>query len=368
MAEKITKQMLIQQAIDASTKLGRTPSYDEFKSMAKRGGGTIQRLFGSYINLLMDAGLQDHRTSKALTKNGTIPQTPNLKFPDPLDDDLPVEDLLDIRCARFEKRKKHDDAKKWSMIKVDSDLPIGINVFGDPHLDDDGCNLPLLRRDVEICKNTPGMFAANIGDTTNNWVGRLMCLYADQSTTRSEAWKYVEWFFFSGMQWLFVLMGNHDTWNFGAETLKRITKNICDMTRDWRAQFVLEFSNGVRVNIDAAHDHKGHSQWNALHAQQKASMMGGIAHVYIAGHRHNWAIAHHECPHTNRIYCLARARGYKEIDDFARLHGFGEQKFGASVTIIIDPRANELNRVRCFADLEEAAQYLTYLRAKYAKI
>jgi hypothetical protein len=250
-------------------------------------------------------------------------------------------------------------------FKVASDLPIAINWFGDPHIDDDGCNWPLLKKHIELCKNTPGMFGANIGDTHNNWVGRLAKEYANQNTSRGTAFKLIEWFFLeSGVNWLMILLGNHDAWNFGAETMSRITKNVCPMS-DWRAQIKLSFSNGAECLIDAAHDHSGHSQWNSLHGQQKASAMGGIAHLYIAGHKHNWALAQNECPHTGRIYHLARTRGYKHIDHYGENLGFGSQKFGSSIVTVIDPKANDLNRIRVFADPEEGAAYLTYLRSKH---
>jgi hypothetical protein len=37
------------------------------------------------------------------------------------------------------------------------------------------------------------MYAVCVGDVTNNWVGRLAALYAEQSTTEAEAWKLAEW-------------------------------------------------------------------------------------------------------------------------------------------------------------------------------
>jgi hypothetical protein len=32
-----------------------------------------------------------------------------------------------------------------------------------------------------------------VGDTTNNWTGRLARLYADQSTSAAQAWRIAEW-------------------------------------------------------------------------------------------------------------------------------------------------------------------------------
>lgn len=287
-----------------------------------------------------------------------------IEFPELPADDIPIENVIDIMCERFAKRNENYEAKKWMEFKVNSDEPIGINWFGDPHIDDNGCNWTLLKQHIDICKNTEGMYGANIGDSHNNWVGRLVSLYAKQDTSEETAWRLVDWLFNdSGVNWLIILIGNHDAWK-DTRMLKEIAKYTCPMV-DWRAQFKLKFSNGVECLIDASHDHKGHSQWNNLHGQQKASVMGGIANLYIAGHKHNWGLKKEECPHTNRKYWLARCRGYKYIDEYSDRGGFGSQKDGASIVTVINPKAkNETSLITCFDDVEAGADYLTYLRKK----
>lgn len=350
-----TRESIIDQLHDMNNRLGRVPSRDEFSEEFSIHN-TI-KIFGSYTNLLIEAGL-DGQNKK------TIKEVPKVISPLLPDDDIPVEDIIETMCKRFGKRKNAHDAKKWMEFKIDTDMPIGICWFGDPHIDDDGCNWPLLKEHIEICKNTEGLFGANIGDTHNNWVGRLMKEYANQNTSRGTAFRLIDWFFKeSGVAWLIMLLGNHDSWNFGSESMSKIAEHVCPMI-DWRAQIKLKFNNGRECLIDAAHDHSGHSQWNSLHGQQKASSMGGIAHMYIAGHKHNWALAQNECSQTGRIYWLARARGYKHIDHYAENLGFGNQKHGSSIISVIDPQADDINMVRCFADLKEGAEYLTYLRSK----
>lgn len=334
---------LIQQAVEAYLKCGKKKL-----TAAKILGIPRQTLKGR---------LKDPRAVAMMSEKSITPA----ELPD---SDIPTEDIIKTMCDRFEQRKKHDDATKWRSFNVKTDDPIGICWFGDPHLDDNGCNWPALREHCSIVAKTQGMYGANIGDSTNNWVGRLMKEYANQDTSVATAFKLVEWFFEdSGIEWLIMLTGNHDTWNDDARLLKKMCENICPMV-DWRAQFKLVFKGGREVLIDAAHDHKGHSQWNALHGQQKASAMGGIAHLYIAGHRHNWALAQNECAETGRVYHLARTRGYKHIDNYAMVNGFGSQAHGSSIVTVIDPKATELNLVRCFADVQEGADYLTYLRGR----
>ncbi|MEL7146529.1 MAG: hypothetical protein AAFO69_09195, partial [Bacteroidota bacterium] len=249
--------------------------------------------------------------------------------------------------------------------KVQSNEPIAITWFGDPHVDDNGCNWPLLKRDCDIVANTPGMYGANIGDSHNNWVGRLVKKYIDQEATLNEAYQMIDWLFHeSGVNWLLILLGNHDEWNDGARILNGMNAYNVPMV-DWRAQFQLEFPNGMNCKIDAAHDHKGHSQWNKLHGQGKAALMGGQAHLYVAGHRHCWALGQDECPDSGRVYWLARCRGYKYIDDYADRLGFPNQEFGASIVSVIDPNAETPTEfITCFADVQQGADYLQWRRKK----
>lgn len=355
------KLLLINNLKELHTKLGRLPNFVEYTT-EYASGTKIRRIFGNWSQLVEAAGFKAFPSGPRRQDPTINTVEKKISFPVIPDSDIPTEEIIESMCKRFDKRKTSNDAKKWMEFKVNSNDPIGICWFGDPHIDDDGCNWPLLKEHIDICKNTPGLYGANIGDTHNNWVGRLMKEYANQNTSRETAFKLIEWFFKdSGVNWLLMLMGNHDSWNFGSESMSKIAEHVCPMI-DWRAQFKLVFPNGKECLIDAAHDHTGHSQWNSLHGQQKASTMGGVAHLYIAGHRHNWALAQNECPHTNRIYWLARARGYKHIDDYAHNLGFGNQKSGSSVVTIIDPKANNVNIVKCFADVKEGAEYLTFLR------
>ena len=67
-------------------------------------------------------------------------------------------------------------------------------------------------RDADLMAKTPGVYAVNIGDTTDNWGGRLIRLYAENDVSRQTERKLARWFLQeSGIRWLVWLHGNHDT-------------------------------------------------------------------------------------------------------------------------------------------------------------
>lgn len=292
-----------------------------------------------------------------------------LELPDFPSDDVPIDRLLDLAEERSRLRMRSHEAHTWFPVKVKEDRPIGILWFGDPHVDDNGCDWPLLRRHAHLCKTTDGLYGANIGDTTNNWAGRLAALYAKQDASVKTARRFASWLMLdSGIKWMLWLIGNHDGWGDGAEILAQMAakhktqKIVC---HDWEARFVLQFKNGCEIRIAAAHDFAGNSMWNPLHGPVKAAKFGDMIDLLVCGHKHNWAISQWEMADQGNIPVMIRVKGYKTYDDYARRLGHYEQKEGAAILTIIDPRATtRAGRVTAYADVEAGVEYLKWLRSK----
>ena len=280
-------------------------------------------------------------------------------------DDIPVEDILDTMERRFEKRTRAAAARKWFTVKVKNDEPMGLCFVGDPHIDSNGCNISLLRRDIELMTQD-GMYCVNLGDTTDgDWPGRLMRLHAQSDQSITTARRLADWFLNdTGLRWLAILIGNHDAWGEGAEILRRMNVQKIPMM-DWSAHWKIRFENNRECRIITAHDFPGHSMWNSLHSNQRAATTTTDAHIYASGHKHNWAIHQEENAHREFVYWLVRARGYKYIDDYADKLGYAAQQHGATVCAEIDPKADsEARFVTCFVDLAEASDYLAWKRGQ----
>jgi UDP-2,3-diacylglucosamine pyrophosphatase LpxH len=282
------------------------------------------------------------------------------------DKNIPFKERLEMKRKRSMQLIKAKDAERWNEHKFKTNEPIGIVWFGDPHIDDDGCNMDLLIRDLDIVNATDGLLAANIGDSLNAWSGRLKVLYANQHVTEDEALEYFKWFM-EYVPWWLNIYGNHCDWPTPNKAAMRVFAEKASLaTADWQAQIKLAFPNGREVKIHAAHDFPGNSQWNSLHGNMKKAKMSQQADIYISGHKHNWAIHQVEDQDTNRVTWAMRARGYKSVDSYAEHLGFGSQQFGASVVSVINPQVDGPSMIHCFADIVEAAGFLKYLRKKYA--
>lgn len=105
--------------------------------------------------------------------------------------------------------------------------------------------------------------------------------------------------------------------------------------------------------------------WNSLHSAQRAAHHQEMAHLYVCGHKHNWATHQEESASRGFVYWLARARGYKWVSDHAEKMGHAAQQEGASITAILDPDAkSEAGFISCFPDMDEAVDYLNWKRSR----
>lgn len=291
-----------------------------------------------------------------------------LEFPNFPKESLSVREKIERQKQNARLRRQSYEAHTWFPVKVKDDKPIGVIWFGDPHVDDDGCDWDTLDRHIELCKK-PGVYGANIGDTINNWAGRLVRKYADQETSAKTAGEYAEWFMLdSGIRWLVFLLGNHDQWGDGATILNQMAKRYGThklVLHDWEARFRLVFPNKTEVRIWAAHDFPGFSQWHNLHGPIKSAKMGPEADLLVCGHKHCWAIHKEELPGRDLCPTLIRVRGYKFNDDYARRIGALEQQFGSAILTIFNPHSAAIvDRITPFTDLEAGVDYLQWMRKR----
>jgi len=306
--------------------------------------------------LINGPGMPSKKVSPPVVGGMTIPD-------DDEADTIPLADLVQRRIEDSRRAiARGKKARKPVRIEMPAG-PLGVITFGDPHLDDDGCDWDQLLADVKVAHSSPHIYSINIGDTVNNWVGRLVKLWAHQGTTEDDAWRLARWFM-GEPNWLAWIHGNHDMWNDGGRILDLLLENASVAYKaPSEARIEMVWPSGKVQRIHARHDFKGHSQYNPNHGLKKAALWDGWADMYVAGHRHTWAGTIDEYD-DGRCRWLVRARGYKRADHYAMEKGFHEQAHGCAVMTIHDPDApHPAERIRVFLDLAHGAEYLAWLRA-----
>jgi hypothetical protein len=280
------------------------------------------------------------------------------------DDDIDVEDLVEHRIKQFEKKRKHQEATKLIPIKVHIPGVIGILHFGDPHVDDDGTDLDAIRQHGDLT-HLEGIWGANVGDTTNNWVGRLARLYANQSTSADQAWKLAEWFI-QRTRWLYMIGGNHDAWSGSSDPIKWISKQSNTLYQSSECRIGLRFPNKREIIVNARHDFAGHSQWNPTHGQMKAAQMGMRDHIMISGHKHTSGYGLIKDPSTGKVCHAIQVASYKIFDSYAKERGFRDQSLSPACMTVINPDLpqDHPDMVKVFWCPFEGADFVKWKRKK----
>lgn len=285
---------------------------------------------------------------------------------DALPDELPTAaELLASRTKAFTRKAKAKEARALIPVRVTIDGPFGIAHFGDPHVDDDGTDLALLQRHVQVINQTPGLFAGNVGDYTNNWVGRLARLYSEQSLSAKEAWVLCEWLV-KAVDWLYLIGGNHDAWSGAGDPISWMASQSHKLYEMSGARLGLTCPNGRVIRVNARHDFKGHSQWNTAHGPVKAAIMGWRDHILTCGHTHVSGYQVVRDPANGLISHALRVASYKTYDRYAEEKGLPNQTIFVCPVTIIDPsRAEDDPRfITTLFDPETAADFLTFLRKR----
>lgn len=281
---------------------------------------------------------------------------------------MSFEELVEDRKKTYDRKRNHEDDKAALTIRLPIDGPYGVLFFGDPHVDDDGCDWNALHRHIQMVQDTEGLCAANLGDTQNGWVGRLERLYANQRTTAAEALILVEGFIKSlRHKWLFHIGGNHDLWAGRNDPLPAICA-AAQATYIPVGGVVAVQQGKHRFDINARHTFPGNSMWNTAHGAARSILMGMDAHLTICGHKHTTGQNVLVSP-KGRICHAVQVASYKLIDEYAHEGGFRNNTVSPACLVIVDHRYPDTDpaMVQVFHSVERGVEFLKFLRGEYAK-
>ncbi|MDX2308095.1 MAG: hypothetical protein NW216_07650 [Hyphomicrobium sp.] len=327
-----------------------------------------------------------HDTRKRFQPAAAAPRPPipptaydGIKRPEFPDSDLPIPEILDTKARLFDLKKARKKAERYAPVRVPEDGPFGLLVLGDPHLDDDGCDVRLMQHHLAIGRR-PGVYTTSVGDMTNNWphAGKLARLYASQSTDYRRGIRLLKWLIHeSGVRWPFLCTGNHDDWNSGQEILREVVGGRFPVF-DWDARVELRAGapaqagrpSGVDKSwrIHMAHNFPGHSMWHQLHAMLRASRFTTDAELLIAGHLHTESYMRFGLAGLDRYVHAVRVRGYKALDHYADRLGYQTDPDGASALVIMGHEHDENNaKFLVYHDIDVGYRVLEALRNSHTR-
>jgi hypothetical protein len=276
-----------------------------------------------------------------------------------------IDELVADKLEITRRAKNADEARDLIPIPLNIDGPFGLLIFGDPHVDDDGCDFETLARHRQIAIEHPYVVSASIGDHQNAWIGRLGRLFGEQNVTAKEAWKLVEWLV-SPIHWLFLIGGNHDLWAGSGDPLDWIARQAGSLYEAHGVRMQLNHPCGAKTRIHCRHNFKGSSIYHVNHGPKREVYFGHRDHLIVAGHLHVGGDEGMVMP-DGVCAQLVRVSGFKVVDHYAQELGLKKVPIHPSALIIIDPREPETSRARCWCapTVEHGVKFLDTLRAEY---
>lgn len=301
-----------------------------------------------------------------LRANGSLPElSPFTVDQAPPETDEPLDALIARRLADSERVRARMEHGDMHTIRIHESGPVGILHIGDPHLDDAGCDFAQLWHDLQLVRDTPGLFAGIIGDLHNNWVGRLARLYAQQNVSAHNAWRLVEAMIqLVGSRLLYLVAGNHDLWSGAGDPLKWIMRQHAAAFQPHGMRLRFTFPEGAEVRAALRHEWPGSSQYNPAFGQGKAAFRGLSDHIILGGHKHSTGYFTFFNEHTGILSHCLQVGSYKVLDEYAESRGFPRNNMTPSVLTIIDPTAErECERVLVFPSVSQGVKVLRALRS-----
>lgn len=274
-----------------------------------------------------------------------------------------IQTIRAKRIAEFEAKKRKGDWRKPVFRDMGSE-PFSVTVLGDPHLDNPGTNLEEWERYWMALDPASRKFAVCVGDYFDNWVRALGHLYADASTTPSEAFALFEHYLSIRRGALIgSCAGNHDEWRDEPSLLSYVMRQYGVPHRNGAIR--LAWGCGDRtITCAIRHKWRGQSQYSAAHGLVRGSEWCDD-NILIGGHIHqdedrkvvNGVLG-------GRIQHCIQVSAFKELDHYADVHGFKPRRIAPARVLVIDPRVADTDpdMIAAFICPDRAADYLDNLR------
>lgn len=268
------------------------------------------------------------------------------------------------KIAAHQNKKRKGDWRKPVVAKLPA-RPFRLKIFGDPHLDSDGCNYELFERHWLDMDAANGVYGVCVGDWFNNWLRALGHLWKKETVAPSDAWLCLEYLMEErGDALIAACSGNHDDWTHGpADPVDLLMKKYGVIYREGAVRPLLMFDGLPPIILAIRHKWRGKSMYSAGHWGVSYANVNWRDHIMIGGH------IHQDDPRlvqrADGTWChVCQVSTFKEFDDFPDIQGFTGTKISPVWDLVIDPRKadSDPDKVKIFWTPEDAAGYLEFLR------
>jgi hypothetical protein len=230
--------------------------------------------------------------------------------------------------------------------------------LADQHVGGSGVDYPRLMAEARLIRETPGMYAATVGDVVDNFVApKLLALRTGtRLTIPDEAVLARMYLRVLAPKLVAAVAGNHEHWtrqlsghDYFADVLASVSGRCLYDPHDLRVTVrVGDFERRLRLR----HKWRGSSYLNALHGIMRASREDQDFDIGVAAHTHVSGLAGtFTTGGQSRIALLCGS--YKRVDHFAQQIGVARPNGSTAVCVMLDARNGTMTGIE---SLDEAAR------------
>ena len=268
------------------------------------------------------------------------------------------------KIAAYQKKKRKGDWRKPVVTRLPGE-PFRLKLFGDPHLDADGCNFELFEQHWLEMDASAGIYGMCIGDWFNNWLKALAHLWREESTHPSDAWLCLEYLMDQrGDALIAACSGNHDDWTHGpADPVDLLMKKYGVLYRQGALRLMVQCGELDPFFVALRHKWRGNSMYSAAHWGVRANREGWRDLLLVGGHIHQdepRLVSHADGFKSH----VCQISAFKEFDTYADVHGLSGPKISPVWDLVIDPRLpdDDADKIKTFWSPDKAAAYLAAIR------
>jgi hypothetical protein len=341
---------------------------EQVRNVINEAEGTGRKVGRVDLQKITGAGQGDIRAALKVVEMETTEQSSDVEVQGLTADDFagrPPGEIIDGLIRQQEKIERIVQKRYSQTIEVKDGKPIAVVFFADLHIGNKYTDYRLLKSDMDIIKQTPGMYCVGVGDLWDNWIGKLARMQAEQACNFADELSLLEWFVTElEPKWLALVLGNH-----GFRTVRQANVDI--LQRLLRNKKILYDQHGMRFRLsvgDASwkvkvqHKWPGLSQYNQTHPLEKDRVFYEDHDIAVGAHTHVGTLIRPNL-YKNKLVYNIMVGTYKMDDDFAKQIGATKispagNRGNASLILYPDGRIQQSD------DLVTAAEFLNYLRAK----
>lgn len=264
------------------------------------------------------------------------------------------------KVAAYQLKQRKGDWRKPVMTRI-SAQPYRLKIFGDPHLDADGCNYELFEQHWLEMSAEDRVYGICVGDWFNNWLRALSHLWKEETSRPSDAWLCLEHLMEErGDALIAACSGNHDDWSHGpVDPIDQLMKRYGVLYRKGAIRVMVTHEGCDPMFWSIRHKWRGKSMYSGAHWGASHQNVAWRDDLMVGGH------IHQDDPRlvqqTDGAWShVCQVSAFKDFDEYVDVHGFTGTKISPVWDLVIDPRRSrkDVDRVKIFWDSKAAQAYM----------